>query len=490
MRPVLFSFIACLLLQTAWILATPPFRGIDEFDHAYRADSVAHGYWSAGTQVPDDGGGRLIPVRSSIVEAASSVCAWYAYTGPDNCSAVKELDHGLVSVASSAATYQPVFYWIIGTPALLAEGPWALLIMRATAALLCAFFLAAAVYLLSIGGAMPWLRLGLLTGLTPVLIYSTSLAAPNGLEMLSGVVVWSGLLVLGSGQLDRSHELVVLGWLTVAATLLGTLRQLGPVWLALIFAMCLLVNGVTPYLDLIRRRRIWTSVSAAVISCAVLAGVAWVLSAKSLVLSNDPPDQIDRFGTTVGQFPLWLFQSIAAFPTRNERAPSIVYAIYLLLGLAMALGALRHGRPRQRIAVCAFLVLFFAIPGGITYATVAREGLGWQGRYGLAFTVGFFLLCAAPLARLRSHRLAGVGLIALWLGLTAAHAISVASVYRIELTNDSVVGTSMCPLVGFVPLLLLVVASTMMAAVAALPRPAPTKDFDASAVLTAEDARN
>jgi hypothetical protein len=86
--------------------------------------------------------------------------------------------------------------------------------------------------------------------------------------------------------------------------------------------------------------------------------------------------------------------------------------------------------------------------------------------------------------------LAGVGLIALWLGLTAAHAISVASVYRIELTNDSVVGTSMWPLVGFVPLLLLVVASTMMAAVAALPRPAPTKDFDASAVLTAEDARN
>ena len=31
------TFVGMLLLQTAWILAVPPYHAIDEFDHAYRA---------------------------------------------------------------------------------------------------------------------------------------------------------------------------------------------------------------------------------------------------------------------------------------------------------------------------------------------------------------------------------------------------------------------------------------------------------------------
>ncbi|MDX6360561.1 MAG: hypothetical protein QOH37_3615, partial [Nocardioidaceae bacterium] len=29
--------LAVIIAQAAWILAAPPFRGIDEFDHAFRA---------------------------------------------------------------------------------------------------------------------------------------------------------------------------------------------------------------------------------------------------------------------------------------------------------------------------------------------------------------------------------------------------------------------------------------------------------------------
>ena len=41
----LFVFGRPLLLQSAWVLALPPFRGTDEFDHAYRAAEVAGGEW-------------------------------------------------------------------------------------------------------------------------------------------------------------------------------------------------------------------------------------------------------------------------------------------------------------------------------------------------------------------------------------------------------------------------------------------------------------
>ena len=39
--------LGALVMQAAWILALPPFRGADEFDHAYRAAAVAHGEFIA-----------------------------------------------------------------------------------------------------------------------------------------------------------------------------------------------------------------------------------------------------------------------------------------------------------------------------------------------------------------------------------------------------------------------------------------------------------
>lgn len=48
-------FLGALLMQAAWIVAVPPFRGSDEFDHAYRAASVADGAWMPTTPAPTAG---------------------------------------------------------------------------------------------------------------------------------------------------------------------------------------------------------------------------------------------------------------------------------------------------------------------------------------------------------------------------------------------------------------------------------------------------
>src|SRR4051812_17846045 len=44
-RVAALVLLATLLAQAAWILAVPPFRGMDEFDHAFRAAGVASGQW-------------------------------------------------------------------------------------------------------------------------------------------------------------------------------------------------------------------------------------------------------------------------------------------------------------------------------------------------------------------------------------------------------------------------------------------------------------
>src|SRR3712207_2367380 len=129
-------FLGALLLQVAWILAVPPFRGVDEFDHAYRAGSVAGGEWvSLGTEAAQ-GRGDLVRVPAGIVRDAGPVCSSYGYTGPDNCSPVARLDGDEVTVASAAARYNPLFYWVVGTPARPFDGVTALYVMRLTASLL------------------------------------------------------------------------------------------------------------------------------------------------------------------------------------------------------------------------------------------------------------------------------------------------------------------------------------------------------------------
>ena len=70
-----------LLLELAWILALPAFRGLDEFTHVFRADSVAHGQVLNAHPGPD-GHGSLVPVRPGVSSAARSQVKRRAWATP------------------------------------------------------------------------------------------------------------------------------------------------------------------------------------------------------------------------------------------------------------------------------------------------------------------------------------------------------------------------------------------------------------------------
>ena len=109
---------AVLLMQTAWALVVPPFRGIDEHDHAYKAAAVARGDWSADHEEVAERS-ELLAVPGDLVDAATPVCESWPYTRPDNCRPQGPAGDGLVWVSSSAGRYNPVAYYFIGT----ARGP-------------------------------------------------------------------------------------------------------------------------------------------------------------------------------------------------------------------------------------------------------------------------------------------------------------------------------------------------------------------------------
>ena len=223
------GLVGVTLLQLAWIISTPPFRGIDEFDHAFRAASVARGQWVANDPAKN-GRGDLIRVPADLVNAASPQCEKLKYPGPDNCNAVRVFSDGTVSVASAASRYNPWFYWVVGTPARMATAADSLQVMRLAAAVLCGAFIGLSAWCISRWRAPNWGGPALLLSLTPVLVYSSVLPAPNGLEMVAGLSLWCALLGLREVPVESQAKPMLLAAMP-GTLVLGTVRYLGPAFL-------------------------------------------------------------------------------------------------------------------------------------------------------------------------------------------------------------------------------------------------------------------
>ena len=177
-------------MELGWLVALPPFRGVDEHDHAFRASAVAHGQWVAPPSEATRGTGAFVLVEPDIVAAAAPECQRRPYTVEADCWGTGTGDR--VEIASGAGRYHPLFYAVVGAPTLILDGVASLYAMRGLALLLCLTMAAVALRTLR-SWADPMVAVAVLCGMTPVVLYSMSLVAPNGLEMVSGLALWAAL---------------------------------------------------------------------------------------------------------------------------------------------------------------------------------------------------------------------------------------------------------------------------------------------------------
>ncbi len=402
---------AFLLLQLAWLLTMPPATGIDEFDHVHRAASVASGHWgySHDEVSRSEGRGGLLPVPEDVVAATNPACETFHYVGPANCSAYADAGAGMVLVACAAARYNPAFYVLVGYPASLFHGTAALSVMRVVAALLCAAMLTLAALAVRTWARTGWPLLGLFLAATPTVLYSTSLAAPNGLNIASGLALWASLL----GLVEADSTARTRRWLrvlaAVAAVVLVNTHTLGVVWLGLTVAAVAVQRGrlTLPRLAPGERRHSWLCLGAATLGATVAVG--WILAAQTNSPASDASDFTGSWWHEVLTTGLvaWPLQAIAAFPMRDEPAPLAVYAIGLTMiccVAGLALRTLLRGRRVASLRAIAFVVAFsWAVPVVLTAASYQYIGLAWQGRYEMPFTGGLLLLFGLALDRSTSR---------------------------------------------------------------------------------------
>lgn len=283
--------------------------------------------------------------------------------------------------------------------------------------------------------------LGLIGGLSPVVVFSTSVVAPNGLEILAALGFWVGLAGLA---FDSRSRHVHFSLSLIAGVILISIRSLGPLWCLLIF-LCALV-AFAPLWPTLRAmlRRSEGLVAAVVAAVSGAASLAWILSQRSLeigLVENDRPVSIaERAAQSFGAVPLWAFQAVAAYPSRSNPAPGVVYAAYFFFLIALlAIGLVLASR-RARLGMGLTVALSFLIPVLITAWTLDSFGVAWQGRYGMPLLIGVPVVAGICLSRLDgslNRGLAGLGLVA-W---GVAQSAGPYGVMQDEIRNSPLAGT-------------------------------------------------
>jgi hypothetical protein len=346
----------------------------------------------------------LIPVRSDIVQAANPACAKLPYTGPYNCLPVRDLGNGEVLVASGASRYNPLYYAYVGTLARPWHGNASLYAMRIASMLLCAGLFAFVVNIMSRGAQSRWPISAALLAVLPTTVYSSTLAAPNGAEMLAGLAVWAALLDIAR---TRQKDMWAYAGLGMAAAVLVNLHTLGAVWLVLIFVSICILVGLRQVLTSLRPESRAQAIVLATSIALMIFEVSWTVVSRP----NDPAIAEPTLTTSVwpllpGEMMLWPLQAVAAFPFRDEPAPLIVYAISLLILSVLAVLAMRAAGGRMRLTIAFVALASYAVPTALSVISFSRLGLSWQGRYGMPFTVGLILLFGLALETTRTplHR--------------------------------------------------------------------------------------
>ncbi len=392
--------VASVLLSTAWMVAISPFRAMDEFDHAFRADSVSNGYWAA------QDGDRVV-VDRTLDAAVRPVCETRRFV-PGACEPKAGVGADKVLTVSTAGAYNPVFYWFTGTISSPFDGYQRLYAMRLLLVLVNSLLVGTAFVIALRCFTSAWPAWAVVLTLTPQATAANMVMAPNGLESTCALVVWVSLMAAAHGRPPSGWERR-LPWIAlVAGTWIGFLRSLGPVWLVCIAATVLVSLGLTssPRAALRDARGKFGSgawrVCAVAWALAGLGGLAWALASGTNSLGDDA-SSLDLSttltavttgagdGANAAVRPLvWLFQLVGALPYRNQPLPLVIYPIVLAVWAALAVAAARVSVRGFRRAAGAAAAVSLAIP--LAFDLVTGEGALWQGRYCWPLVMGVFVV--------------------------------------------------------------------------------------------------
>jgi hypothetical protein len=402
---LLLPWLLLSLLGTVWALATPIGGSPDEPAHVIKAASVVR-----GELLPSEMGyvGGILDVPAGFDAEHSQGCFPFDATESAACAPEFEGDPSvIVESHSSASLYNPVYYWIVGWPSLLAPDVVGIYAMRILSAIVCSFFIAVSFWMIGSWRSRRLPALGVVAGVTPMVIYLLGTVNPNTLEFTGGLAIFTAMLsiVLHPDESLLRRRLVLL---VVASLLVSNTRGISPLWVALLLAIPLVLLTGRQLIALLRRPSVLVSI--ALIIVGALFSAWWTFSTNSLgtapstgptVASTNPGvglSPLEGFTTMVQGFTLQIRQMIGILGWLDTFFhPSVYYAFFVVFGL-VGLAALVWARGRRLVFVVLMGLVFFFAPPVLQAGFVTSGGFIWQGRYTLVLLMTLMLAFGAAAA--------------------------------------------------------------------------------------------
>jgi len=393
--------VLAFLNMAVWSLATPFFASPDEPAQVARAVALVHGQL-IGKTVDNDGNPITDVTIPKVYAAGSAYAACFAFkdTVPASCTTRLTQSKEAVRTTTYVGRYPPLYYAIVGLPALVTASSNGIYAMRLVSALLNAVFLALAALSIAAWSRSRLLLVGLLVAATPMTYFLGGVVNPSGLEITSATCLWCAGLVLALERSDRPPPGLV-AVATVAAIALLLTRALSPLWVVCILLLLALLAGWHGVRALARARCVRWAVVPLVPAGAFAVG--WIVVAHALDLlpvgpkakGSGPSVVASILGDTGG----WIQQMIGVFGWLDTLSPLLTYLFwYAVIGLFVLL-ALSCARRRHAGALVLLLLLVVFVPVIISYGQAHRLGVIWQGRYIMPMAVGVPLMAVALVER-------------------------------------------------------------------------------------------
>ncbi|MFB2557317.1 DUF2142 domain-containing protein [Herbiconiux liangxiaofengii] len=405
-RSLLLPWFLIAALSSLWALATPIGGSPDEPAHVVKAASVVRGQLLPTEMIA---AGGVLEVPAAFDHEYSQGCFAFFADVPASCAPPLQGDPAaLVESHSSASLYNPVYYALVGWPSLIAPDVVGIYAMRIVSAVLCSFFVASAFWLIASWQTRRLPSLGVLIGLTPIVVYLMGTVNPNALEFSGGLALFVAMVSITSDPGAKRFG-PALAIAVVAAALVSNARGISPLWVALLLVLPLLLLTGRQVVALFRRPSVL--VGAGVIVASALYSAWWTLSSNSLGTgpSTGPevvPDvpgvglsPLPAFIGEFGNFYLRMRQMVGVLGWLDTPLnPLAYYLCYLLFGL-LVLGVVVFVRGRALVFVGATAVVFLVAPPAVQSVYVARGGFIWQGRYSLILLLALLVCMAFGIAR-------------------------------------------------------------------------------------------
>lgn len=408
LRVFVLTFVAAWILGVCWAAASPAFSGPDEGSHVLRAYSAGRGQVIGpdGGEIPGIiGETTLVDVPRRLGDLVG-VAGCYVFQAriPAACATDPRVGTGVRSYQDTAGRAPPLYHLLVSPPLELWPRMRGVYAARALSAAIFAALIAGAVAVSAARGLRNTL-VGTFLACTPMAWYFAGVLNPSGLEIASGVAVWSaGFAALHDLRHHRRPSRGATALLALGGAGLAATRSLGPLWVGVAGLSLLAFAAMAKDLGrVLRERRIW--IAGGIVAAATLGNAVWVLRADSLGSSSHFADVglTTAIAHSLGrQSGMW-HSLFAQFGYLDTDPPEGIHVTLVACWFALLAVAVAVSRRRERAGLLGLLAV--ALFAGVAIEASQYNQLGpvWQGRYTLPLLAGVPILAGWLIDR---HRIA------------------------------------------------------------------------------------